>query len=238
MESDLDSIKHEAIRFAKKHKNEIARRHTNLKMFLADQEPVSVFMAGSPGAGKTEASKALLEELAEGGRKVLRIDPDELRSEFKSYSGDNSWLFQPAVSILVERIHDLALKQRQSFILDGTLSKYKKAEENISRSLKKKRQVQLLYVYLSPKRAWEFVEAREKVEGRKILPKHFIDQYFDARETVDELKKKFGKDISVDLLLKETDGSRKLYKAGVDQIGNHIPEKYTRADIEKFIGIE
>lgn len=65
-------------------------------------------MAGSPGAGKTEASKALLEEFVEKGRKVLRIDPDDLRSEFEHYSGNNSWLFQPAVSILVEKIHDLA----------------------------------------------------------------------------------------------------------------------------------
>ena len=48
---------------------------------LPDAEPVSIFMAGSPGAGKTEASKALVREF----RDPVRIDPDELRSEFKQY---------------------------------------------------------------------------------------------------------------------------------------------------------
>lgn len=68
---------------------------------------------------------------------ILRIDPDELRCEFADYTGGNAWLFQSAVSVLVEKIHDLALKQKQSFLLDGTLSNYRKAEQNISRSLKK-----------------------------------------------------------------------------------------------------
>ena len=239
MESNHNNIKNEAIRFARKHKKEIAKRLTNTQVFLPDQEPVSVFMAGSPGAGKTEASKALLDELenVEKSRKVLRIDPDELRSEFEHYSGDNAWLFQPAVSILVDKIHDLALKQRQSFILDGTLSNYEKAVNNIDRSIKKKRQVQILYVYQTPEQAWGFVQAREKTEGRKILPEQFINQYFAARESVNGLKNRFGKNISVDLLLKEIDGSRKLYKAGIDQTDNHIPEKYTRTDIEKLIGM-
>lgn len=93
-------------------------------------------------------------------------------------------------------------------------------------------------MYLSPEQAWEFVQAREKEEGRKILHEQFINQYFAARQSVNRLKNKFGKDIGVDLLLKEIDGSRKLYKAGIDQIDNHIPENYTRTDIKNFIGME
>ena len=137
MKSD-DYIKRQAICFARENKRRIAERYTDPLKFLPDQKPVSVFMAGSPGAGKTEASKALLEELenVERSRKILRIDPDDLRLEFEHYTGSNSWLFQPAVSILVEKIHDLALKQQQSFILDGTLLNDNKAEENIARSLK------------------------------------------------------------------------------------------------------
>ena len=69
------------------------------------------------------------------------------------------------------------------------------------------------------------------------MPKQFIDQYFAARENVNNLKNRFGKDISIDLILKEIDGSRKLYKANVDQIDNHIPENYTKTDIEKIIGL-
>ena len=194
-------------------------------------------MAGSPGAGKTEASIELLSIVEDNGVEILRIDPDELRHEFPNYTGDNSWLFQGAVSFLVERIHDLALKQRQSFLLDGTLSHYGKAEQNIARSLKKNRVVQILYVYQEPALAWEFVKSREAIEGRHIKRETFIEQYFAARNVVNQLKTAFGSDIRVDLLLKNTDNSHKLYKAGIDQIDNHVPEKYTPADLAKMLGL-
>ena len=95
-------------------------------------------MAGSPGAGKTEASKALIEDFHES---ILRIDADELRKEFDEYDGRNAWLFQAAASVLVEKIHDIALKQGQSFVLDSTLARLEKAAQNIDRSLRKRRPV-------------------------------------------------------------------------------------------------
>jgi UDP-N-acetylglucosamine kinase len=195
-------------------------------------------MAGSPGAGKTEASIELLATVEADSSEILRIDPDDLRHEFPAYTGDNSWLFQRGVSVLVEKIHDLALKQNQSFVLDGTLSHYDKAQDNISRSLKRDRAVQILYVYQEPMLAWEFVQSREAVEGRGILPEHFIQQYFAARNVINRLKIYFGSDLKVDLLLKNTDNSHRLYKAGVDQIDNHIPEKYTPASLAKLLGVD
>ena len=117
------AISDEAIKFAKKNKKTIARRRTDPEIYLPEDNPVSVFMAGSPGAGKTEASIALIDDFS-NGFEVLRIDPDELRSEFEAYRGDNSWLFQGASSILVSKILDFAYKQSQSFLLDGTLSRY------------------------------------------------------------------------------------------------------------------
>ncbi len=230
-------IQSEALTFSRKNKKDIAKKLTDKSRFLPEDEPVSVFMAGSPGAGKTEASIELISSDENKGSEVLRIDPDELRHEFPGYTGENSCLFQGAVSILVERIHDLALKQKQSFLLDGTLSHYDKAEQNISRSLKKNRVVQILYVYQEPMLAWEFVKSREAVEGRRIRPEHFIEQYFAARNVVNRLKTTFGSDVKVDLLLKNTDNTNKLFKAGVDKIDNHIPEKYTLVDLEKLLGM-
>ena len=87
--------------------------------------------------------------------------------------------------------------------------------------------MQILYVYQKPELAWEFVTAREEAEGRQIKLAHFITQYFAARGVVNHLKREFRKEIHVDLLLKENDGSDRLYKAGIDQIDNHVPEKYT-----------
>jgi UDP-N-acetylglucosamine kinase len=181
------AIEKSAIDFAKKNKSVITRRLTDPTIYLPEEKPVSVFMAGSPGAGKTEASLELLNDLA-AGVKILRIDPDELRNEFPDYSGSNSYLFQKAVSILVDRLHDLALDQKQSFLLDGTLSHYDRAVKNIERSLKRHRLVQILYVYQDPLLAWQFVKAREAVEGRRILPNHFIEHYFAARDTVNQVK--------------------------------------------------
>lgn len=212
-------------------------RLTEKSRFMPEEKPVSVFMAGSPGAGKTEASIELLASIKEDGVEILRIDPDDLRNEFADYTGNNAWLFQSGVSVLVEKIHDLALKQKQSFLLDGTLSNYQKAELNISRSLRKKRAVQILYVYQEPMLAWAFVKSREVVEKRRIRPEHFLNQYFAARDVVNQLKEQFGADISVDLLLKNTDNSRRSYKAGIDKIDNHLPEKYTPADLEKLLGL-
>lgn len=226
-------IEQEAMEFARAQKKAIAKRLTDISKFLPDRNPVSVFMAGSPGAGKTEASVELLKET--DGNAVIRIDPDELRSLFPGYTGGNAWLFQKAVSILVDRIHDEALIQSQNFLLDGTLSHYDVAKRNIDRSLKHERRVQILYVYQEPRLAWEFVQAREAQEGRRIRPETFIDQYFAARDVVNRLKLEFGRNISVDLLLKNNDNSHRLYQAGIDQIDHHIPEKYTRADVEQMI---
>ncbi len=225
-------IEQEALDYARAQKRAIAKRLTDPEIYLPEENPVSVFMAGSPGAGKTEASIELLNKI---GTPVIRIDPDELREECPGYSGENAWLFQKAVSVLVDRIHDAALEQRQSFLLDGTLSRYDVARKNIERSLKRKRTVQILYVYQEPRLAWAFVQAREAAEGRRIRPEHFAEQYFAAREVVNRLKREFGKAIDVDLLLKNNDNSQRLYRAGIDQIDNHIPEKYSRSDVEQML---
>lgn len=226
----------EAIAFARSNKKAIGHRLTNKAQYPPEEEPVSVFMAGSPGAGKTEASIALVNLFADTA--ILRIDPDELRNEFAAYTGGNSWLFQGGVSILVEKILDFAIEQRQSFLLDGTFSNLAVARRNVERSLKRGRFVQILYVYQNPVLAWGFVKAREEAEGRRIRPEHFVDQYFAARDVVNALKLEYGGDVHVDLLLKHIDNSGRLYKAGVDKIDYHIPEQYTRADLTAMLGLE
>lgn len=228
-------MRDEAIYFARSNKKAIARRRTDKLLYPPEQDPVSVFMAGSPGAGKTEASIALVNLFADTA--ILRIDPDELRSEFTDYAGGNAWVFQSGVSILVEKILDCAFDQRQSFVLDGTLSNIDVARRNVERSLGRGRFVQILYVYQNPLLAWEFVKAREEAEGRRIRPEHFVDQYFAACDVVNALKLEYGGNVHVDLLLKHIDNSGRLYKAGVDKIDYHIPERHTRADLMAQLGL-
>lgn len=139
-----------AIKFARSNKKAIGKRLTDQTTYPPEKEPVSVFMAGSPGAGKTEASLALLNLFSD--TPILRIYPDELRNEFEAYQGGNAWLFQGAVSILVGKLIDLALERKQSFLLDGTLSNIEIARKNVQRCLDKGRFVQILYIYQRPRR--------------------------------------------------------------------------------------
>lgn len=229
------ALEEAALKFAKANKKTIAKRLTDKAIYPSEENPVSVFMAGSPGAGKTEASIELLEAVGQGDSQVMRIDPDELRSEFKLYDGKNSYLFQKGVSVLVEKVHDLALKQKQSFLLDGTLFNLSKARANIQRSLGKARVVQILYVYQDPCLAWKFVQAREQAEGRRILLEHFIEQYFAARDNVNSIKREFGKQVAVDLLLKDVNNGPRAYEANIDIIDNHVPEKYTSEKLQKLL---
>jgi predicted ABC-type ATPase len=219
--------KQKAIDFANENKVVIANETVRTDIYLPEENPVSVFMAGSPGAGKTESSKNLIKNFSKKDSQILRIDPDELRSKIPGYNGRNSYLFHAAVSTLVARIHDLALKNNQSFIFDGTFSNIEMARENIQRSLKRKRFVQILYVYQDPIQAWSFVQKRELLEGRRIEKQHFINHYFSARDSVNILKKEFGDKIKVDLLVKNIDGSDHYYKENIDIIDNYVPEVYT-----------
>lgn len=57
--------------------NSLIARFCDPIKYPDDSHPISVFMAGSPGAGKTEFSKNLIKEIGHG---VIRIDPDEVRN--------------------------------------------------------------------------------------------------------------------------------------------------------------
>ncbi len=227
--------KDEAEEWARNNKKKIALEKTSKKIYPPEDNPVSVFMAGSPGAGKTESSKNLLQKLSKNKNNIIRIDPDELRIFFQKYTGNNSSLFHTAVSILAEKIHDIAIDNNQSFIFDGTFSKIEKARHNISRSLNRGRFVQIYYVYQDPLQAWEFVKAREKIEGRNIPKSKFIEQYFSSRETVNTLKKEFSKDIGIDLLVKNIDGTDQYYQANIDNIDSYVVEKYTRESLNDLL---
>jgi adenylylsulfate kinase-like enzyme len=233
-----EEIRARAIEFAKKYKEEIAEEVTNISKFIPDEHSISVFMAGSPGAGKTEFSKELLGILEEDAKhRVVRIDGDDLRKRMPGYTGSNSHLFQGAVSIVVEKIHDLVLKKRQSFILDGTFSKYEKAADNIRRSLRKERRVYIFYVYQTPRTAWRFTEAREQLEGRNIPKTAFIEEFCGAKATVKRVRSEFTDRIVLFLVKKDFDTSetREVVKMiNPDTlIDEYIGEHYTKEYLEK-----
>lgn len=113
MTADEKKIADEARKYLATHKNDIAKRLTDKNRYQPEKNPVSVFMAGSPGAGKTEASIELIAKFPPDS--LIRIDPDELRSEFPGYAGGNAWLFQRTVSALVDRVWTRSTSRSRAF---------------------------------------------------------------------------------------------------------------------------
>lgn len=237
---ETKAIQSNVLAFAKKNRKRIAKELTDTNKYRPDELPVSVFMAGSPGAGKTEFSKNIISILEKNNdHKIIRIDGDGIRALLPGYTGDNSYLFQGAVSLIVEKIHDCVLSQKQSFVLDGTFSKYEKAADNIRRSLHKGRRVYIFYVYQNPETAWRFTEKREQAEGRNIPKESFIEQFFGAKDTVQRIQNEFGLDATIFLVKKDfeknTVDNIVEIKPNGPLIDEYIKEIYTRDILLKIL---
>jgi UDP-N-acetylglucosamine kinase len=237
---DDEKLKQNAEKFVRENRDDIARKLTDTTKYIPDDKPSSVFMAGSPGAGKTEYSKNLIAILENNkNHKVIRIDSDELRELIPGYNGANSYLFQGAVSLIVERIHDYALRNEQTFLLDGTLSKYDKAVDNITRSLNKNRTVLIFYVYQKPDVAWKFTKAREVVEGRHIPKEIFIQQFIESQETINKIRKDFDQRVEIILVKKNFETHAVEDSIEIQQHGKSIDEyldqRYSKTDLEKLL---
>ena len=84
----------------------------------------------------------------------------------------------------------------------------------------------MIYVYQDPIQAWEFVKARELKDGRYVPKDSFIEEYFNARMVVNQIKIDFPA-ITLYLLVKNIDGTTQEYKENVDSIDNYVRETYT-----------
>lgn len=232
--------KEEIIKWASSNKKRLKAKYFNLSEYqINEDEPIVVFMAGSPGAGKTETSREFASDIVrDSGQKVLRIDPDEIRDDFREigYDGKNSFLYQAGTAGIVNNIVDEALRKRTSFILDGTFSKEEKAIDNIERCLNKNCKVYIFYIYQDPIQAWEFVRQRELKEGRRVEKSIFIEQYFMSRNVVNKMKNKFKERVNVFLLKKNIkDEAPSFLQINDENLDVHIKESYTREVLEKML---
>ncbi|NCN07973.1 AAA family ATPase [Candidatus Parcubacteria bacterium] len=237
---DKDEIRQKAETFARENRKHIAKSLTDLSRFAPEDTPISIFMAGSPGAGKTEFSKRLIELFdTDGGNKIVRIDPDELRDFIPGYDGNNSYLFQTAVSLITEKIHDLVLINKQSFLLDGTFSKYDKAVDNVKRSISKGRTTFIFYIYQRPEVAWRFTQAREIVEGRHIPKGTFIEQFLGSRDVVEKIYRNFSKQVLVYLVKKDFETHKVenivLLEPSKDGVEDYLGKLYNVDELEKIL---
>lgn len=232
-----DQIIEKAIKEAKKLKKLIAKQMVD--ELPQEESAVSVFMAGSPGAGKTETARTMIRSFkSDYGVNLVHIENDELRKEFEDYNGINSPLFQKPATLLVEAIHDRALKRDVSFILDSTLASFDKAKDNIERSLKRGRYVLIIFVYQEPEQAWCLVKAREVVEGRRVPEEVFVNQFIESQSVVSRLKRMFGDQIDIIFIEKNIDGNNERPHFNVTDIDALLRKKYNRETLEAIVGLK
>lgn len=225
-------ISDKALQFVKENQKLLVEQIAGISKFPSVPRPVSIFMAGSPGAGKTEFSRDLIDILKHSGLiNVIRIDPDEYRKMFPEYTGSNSYCFQSATSILVEKIHDHALHYSQNFILDATMSDFERGKNNIERSLNKDRKVHVFYVYQRPELAWSVAQKREEKEGRKVTKEVFIERFCGARDSIYKIRKYFGDEVVMFIVKKDIDQSveliEKILPGEQDEIDKLLGNPYT-----------
>lgn len=187
------NLSDEAIKFVKSHKKEIIDKFANKQKYLPVEKPFTIFMAGSPGAGKTEFSTYFDPKLYAYKCEVpiVRIDADEIRKMLPGYDGTNASIFQTASTIGVEKLFDHVNHNDQNVILDTTFSDFNKAKANVERSIRHNRKIGIFYIHLEPKTAWAYTKIREKKEGRYVSKDFFIESYFNAKNTVNKIKKIF-----------------------------------------------
>lgn len=231
-------MKEEARQYIKDHRKELIERFASLDKFPPSEEPFTLFMAGSPGAGKTEFSKSLLKILSKGSDVfesiiIVRIDADEIKEFIPYYNGENSDVVQSAAILGVEKIYDFSIKKKQNILVDGTFASYDVSRKNIITSLKKGRMVGIFYVYQDPVRAWELTVARGNKEGRYIPKDFFVNSLFNAKNNVNRIKEEFGEKVIVNLIEKNYDGFIDKPRFNIGNIDNHLKIKYTRESLEE-----
>lgn len=201
-------IRKATIKYIKNNQKVIIKKFADPQVFLPVEHPFSIFMAGSPGAGKTEFSNKFDPSLYEyyNVNPIVRIDADEIRKLIPQFNGKNSAVVQPATTIGVEKLFDHIQQHDQNAIIDTTFSDFNKAYDNFRRSLKRHRKVGIFYIHFDPKVAWDYTKIREKKEGRNITSDFFIEAYVNARENVDKIKKEFPQ-VEVNLIIKELTGN-------------------------------
>ena len=231
------SISEDAIAYAKKHHKRLVIQICNIEICKPSENPFTLFMAGSPGSGKTEYSKSILKELEKKdfSQKIVRLDTDELRELLPQYSGDNSDEVQKATTILFDKAFDYIQDKNLNVIVDTTFAS-PRSTENIDRALNRGRKVGIIYLYQDPLVAWEYTKKREKLEGRTVPKEVFIQAYFSAKENAQVVKQKYGDGIELNLFEKDQKNNFvKKARFNIKSLNEYIKERYSHDILEKIL---
>lgn len=227
----MTDAEQKSIEWARKNKKQYTKEFLANTDYALHQERLAIFMAGSPGAGKTEYSSELVENF---DKRPLLIDPDKFREDFEAYTGNNSSEVQAGVGILVDNLFDEITKKGYSFILDGTFN-HDKALANVTRCISKKYAVQIHYLFQKPEVAWRLTQDREIVEGRGIDKEVFIEHFCGSINKVREAIDKFGDDIKVVVVERDYNDDFQSIHVNEKNIERYLPKSYNKRGLKKLL---
>ncbi len=253
-------IQEEAVKYIKENREKL------IENFILKKRPLkntglSLFMAGSPCAGKTEFSLRYMPNGIDKNDKktasflkskgldprghdslFVRIDVDEIRGFLPQYRKTeielgikgNSHIVQKAANKGLDYLRDYCFENDISFLHDGTFANFKTMRRLIKKSLEKNRDVRIFYIYLNPLTAWDLTKKREAMEGRNIIKSNFINQFFHSQKNVDQIKKEFDNDVNLNFILKNKDNKDYFFKMNVDSVAKFIKKGYDNKKLQEF----
>lgn len=231
-------LKEESIAFVKSHRRELCDKFASLTDYPSSDKPFSIFMAGSPGAGKTEFSISFIKNNyteIDKNIKVVRIDADRIREEIPNFNGKNSYIVQPAAALGVEKLFDHVQDKKQNALIDSTFADIKIARSNVKRALDKGRRVAIFYLYQDPILAWGFTKKREILEGRYVPKNMFIDAFFSAKDNVNKIRLEFGNKVELNLVIKDFENRAEKTYLKIEKVDNYLKIKYNKEDLYKAL---
>lgn len=238
MDDNEQRLAEEAKQYArsKDFKELLIKKFADPNIYKPVKVPATFLMAGSPGAGKTEFSKQFIQKFEEMFHdRIIRIDADDIREFFPQYNKKNSEVVQGAAAIGVEKLYDSVLKHQQYVVIDGTFANYDKSASNIERSLRRGRDVFIVYVFQEPVIAWDFTKKREEIEGRNIPREAFIKSFLLARENVNRAKLTFKNQVILSIVIKDYVNDNKDFKLDIQNIDEHLEKVYTEDELNEIV---
>ena len=222
MKVEENKITQKAYQWAKANKKSFAEKYIKESGAVPDkEEPACIFMAGLPGAGKTEYVRTIIRE---SGVKAVCIDMDDIASRIEGYKPQEADLFRLSATILQNEIFDRTKAKYYPFIMDGTLAS-DITINCIRKAINKGYRVKIVYIKQDPAVAWRNTKEREKIERRSINLDGFIDSY---ENTINNLEKVVSSlDVMIDIIIKDK------HNKTIDFIQNA-----TRSDIDKYVKID
>lgn len=222
-----------AIKWAKEHKKQFAKKLIDDAGVVSSIEPVAIFTAGLPGAGKTEFTKNLIKIL---GAKVIRLDMDEIAAQIDSYSPQKADMFRQAASMLLSRTFDLVVNGKYDFVMDGTFAG-RSAVKDVNRALRHGYVVKVIMIFQDPRLAWKYTVAREKVEHRSIDFDGFIESFFRIKKNLQELTLIKDANLSLELVTKDEQNRIRdwVNLSSMEYIDSFVNMGYTENSLRNYI---